>query len=140
MPDDLGARGRRVACALCTHSWYQTPERLFTLNDGNQLIPLPAFDVTRITSNLEAGRDPDFMGEIKFYVGNLDFGVTEDDLRELFTTVGPVGGVSMAIGPDGRRRGFAFVTMMSKDSLEGCMGLDGKDVKGREIRVNAPNN
>jgi len=80
------------------------------------------------------------MGEIKFYVGNLDFGVTEDDLRELFTKeAGEVGGVSMAIGPDGRRRGFAFVTMMSKDSFDGCMKLDGRDVKGRDIKVNAPN-
>jgi len=79
------------------------------------------------------------MGEIKFYVGNLDFGVTEDDLRTVFTEAGAVGGVSMAIGPDGRRRGFAFVTMMSKDSFEKCMALDGRDIKGRDIKVNAPN-
>lgn len=138
--EDCGARGRRVACTLCKHSWYQTPERLFKLNDGNELIPLPAHEVSRIGKNLETGRDPDFVGEIKFYVGNLDFGVTEEDLMEVFGEKGAVGNVSMAIGPDGRRRGFAFVTMMEKDSYDGCLELDGKDVKGRDIKVNDANN
>lgn len=137
--EDLGTRGRRVSCSLCTHSWYQTPERLFSLKEDNKLAPLPDFDKSRISQNIEAGRDPDFKGETKFYVGNLDFGVDENDLLQLFTAVGPVGDVHIAIGPDGRRRGFAFVTMMEKDSFDGCMELDGKDVKGREINVKPPN-
>lgn len=140
---DLGTgKGRRVECALCGHSWFQTPDRLFTLNDGHELIPLPKTDVTRINSNMEAGRDPDFMGNAKFYVGNLDFGVQESDLSKLFAEIGPVGGVSIVSGPDGRSRGFAFVTMMEDDdaTMKKCIGLDGHDLKGRNINVKPPNN
>merc|ERR1712086_714745 len=100
--DDLGPRGRRIACSVCTHSWYQTPDRLFNLKEGNKLSTLPEHEKVRISQNLEAGRDPDYIGRTKLYVGNLDFSVTEDDLRKLFAEVGAVGNVSMAIGPDGR--------------------------------------
>jgi len=140
---DLGTgKGRRVECALCGHSWFQTPDRLFTLNDGHELIPLPKTDVERINSNVDAGRDPDFMGNAKFYVGNLDFGVQESNLRDLFAEIGAVGGVSIVSGPDGRSRGFAFVTMMEDDdaTMKKCMALDGHDLNGRNINVKPPNN
>lgn len=138
---DLGeGKGRRVECSVCKHSWFQTPDRLFNLHDNSELVPLPENELTRIKSNLEAGRDPDYRGDAKFYVGNLDFGVTEDDLREVFAEVGAVGDVSLVMGPDGRSRGFAFVTMMEKSVTDACMDLDGKEVKGRGINVKPPNN
>jgi predicted Zn finger-like uncharacterized protein len=140
---DLGTgKGRRVECALCGHSWFQTPDRLFNLNDGHELIPLPEPEIKRIGMNVEAGRDPDFIGNAKYYVGNLDFGVTENDLRELFGGIGPVGGVSIVMGPDGRSRGFAFVTMMNDDdqTTEMCMNLDQHELNGRSINVKPPNN
>jgi len=139
-PDDLGARGRRISCSICPHSWYQTPDRLFNLKEGNKLSTLPAHDLERIAKNIEAGRDPDFMGTSKFYVGNLSFTVTEEDLRQVFAEVGPVGSVSVAVGPDGRVKGFAFVTMMEEDSYDGCLALDGMDIHGRNISVKPPNN
>jgi len=136
MASDIGEKGRRVECSLCPHSWYQTPERLFTLEPGHELSPLPEADQSRINNNIQAGRSPDFMGEIKFYVGNLDFAVTEEDLSEMFSEYGAVGNVSLATGPDGRSRGFAFVSMMDKSVEEACMVLDGKDMNGRTIKVN----
>lgn len=139
--EDLGpGKGRRVACSVCDHSWFQTPDRLFNLNDGHELVPLPETDLKRIGLNIKAGRDPDFLGEAKFYVGNLDFSVTEDDLRQVFSEQGDVGGVSLVVGPDGRSRGFAFVTMLEKSSADKCMELDGLDLKGRNINVKPPNN
>lgn len=138
---DLGdGKGRRVECALCSHSWFQTPERLFTLNDGHELIPLPQAEMDRINTNVQKGRDPDFIGNSKFYVGNLDFGVEESDLRDIFAKVGDVGAVSIVTGPDGRSRGFAFVTMMDDNMEEKCIALDGTEVKGRSINVKPPNN
>jgi len=51
--DDLGTgKGLRIGCGLCGHSWFQTPERLFTLNSGHELVPLPQTEVTRINSNI----------------------------------------------------------------------------------------
>mmetsp|Transcript_13112 Transcript_13112/g.19108 ORF Transcript_13112/g.19108 Transcript_13112/m.19108 type:complete len:264 (+) Transcript_13112:62-853(+) len=140
-PTDLGTgKGIRVECPLCSHSWFQTPERLFNLNDGHELIPLPETEVGRITSNVKNGREPDFIGNNKFYVGNLDFGVRENDLRELFSPIGEVGAASIVFGPDGRSRGFAFVTMMDDDVTAKCIELDGKELNGRNINVKPPNN
>lgn len=138
--EDLGnGKGRRVECSLCKHSWFQSRDRLFTLNDGHELVPLPKTELARIQSNIDKGRDPDFIGNAKFFVGNLDFGVNEDDLRELFSDIGEVGGASIVNGPDGRSRGFAFVTMMDDDVTEKCMALDGYELKGRNINVKPPN-
>ena len=130
----------RIECGLCGHSWFQTPERLFTLNEGHELVPLPDVEITRIENNVKEGRDPDFVGNNKFYVGNLDFGVEEDDLRALFADIGEVGNVSIITGPDGRSKGFAFVTMMSDEVTDKCMDLDGTELNGRNINVKPPNN
>mmetsp|Transcript_17606 Transcript_17606/g.24828 ORF Transcript_17606/g.24828 Transcript_17606/m.24828 type:complete len:229 (-) Transcript_17606:126-812(-) len=140
-PDDLGeGKGRRVECSVCSHSWFQSRDRLFTLSEGMEMIPLPEHDATRIANNLKEGRDANFMGAAKFYVGNLDFGVQEEDLREVFAAVGEVGDVSIVTSPDGRSKGFAFVTMMEKEDADAAMGLDGTSVKGRNINVKPPNN
>jgi predicted Zn finger-like uncharacterized protein len=139
--EDLGeGKGRRVECSLCHHSWFQTRDRLFTLNDGHELVPLPPSDTKRIALNLEKGREADFKGNLKFYVGNLSFGATQDDVRDLFQEVGDVGDVALICGEDGRSKGFAFVTMMEDDVQDKCMALDGKELKGRNINVKPPNN
>ncbi len=129
----------RVECSVCSHSWFQSRDRLFTLNEGRELVPMPQSSLDRIASNLAAGRDPDYIGDTKFFVGNLDFAVQEDDIRELFAEVGEVGDVSLVIGPDGRSRGFAFVTMMEEKVTDSCLALDGKDLFGRSINVKLPN-
>eukprot|EP00551_Chaetoceros_affinis_P018366 CAMPEP_0203717688 /NCGR_PEP_ID=MMETSP0092-20131115/2146_1 /ASSEMBLY_ACC=CAM_ASM_001090 /TAXON_ID=426623 /ORGANISM="Chaetoceros affinis, Strain CCMP159" /LENGTH=220 /DNA_ID=CAMNT_0050596629 /DNA_START=52 /DNA_END=714 /DNA_ORIENTATION=- len=138
--DDLGeGKGRRVECSVCGHSWFQSRDRLFNLNEGRELVPLPQFELDRITKNIEKGRDPDFTGDTKFFVGNLDFEVREADLWELFGEVGDVGEVSLVTGPDGRSRGFAFVTMMEQEVTDKCLELDSTEVKGRAINVKLPN-
>jgi RNA recognition motif-containing protein len=110
------------------------------LNQGHQLVPLPETEINRIHSNIQNGREPDFVGNTKFYVGNLDFAVQEDDLRKVFQQVGEVGGVSIVTDPNGKSRGFAFVTMMDDEVTEKCMSLDGTDIMGRTINVKLPNN
>jgi predicted Zn finger-like uncharacterized protein len=138
--EDLGnGKGRRVECSVCTHSWFQSRDRLFTLNEGRELVPLPQVELDRIASNIANSRDPDYIGDTKFFVGNLDFGVEEADIREIFAEKGEVGDVSLVTGPDGRSRGFAFVTMMDEKVLEECLKLDGIDLKGRNINIKLPN-
>lgn len=81
------------------------------------------------------------MGTLKFYVGNLNFSVTEDDLRDLFSEVGNVGGVSIVTDNEtGRSRGFAFVTMMEDDITDKVLKLDQREIKGRSINVKPPIN
>jgi RNA recognition motif-containing protein len=70
----------------------------------------------------------------KLYVGNLSWGTTEDNLKELFSNFGDV--VSASIITDrqtGRSRGFGFVEM---DNGEQAMHeLNGKEYQGRHLRV-----
>lgn len=75
---------------------------------------------------------------MKMYVGNLSFDTTKQDLETLFSEHGSVTDVHLPMDRDsGRPRGFAFVTMDSKDAMNAAMtALDGKDVDGRTLKVN----
>lgn len=139
--EDLGkAKGRRVTCGVCSHSWFQSKDKLFTLKPDFEYVPIDPLSLDRIKSNLAAGRRANFMGAAKLYVGNLDFGCEEKDLVELFSEAGEVGDVSIVRGPDGRSRGFAFVTMVTEEGGEKGMEFDGKELMGREVQVRPPNN
>ncbi len=74
---------------------------------------------------------------MKLYVGNLPFSATEDEIRSLFEDFG--GTVDLHIPLDretGRPRGFAFVTLSSKEQGEAAIGsLDGQDMGGRALRI-----
>eukprot|EP00977_Amphora_coffeiformis_P012784 scaffold3233_cov178-Amphora_coffeaeformis.AAC.7 len=81
--EDLGkGRGRRLSCSVCDHSWFQSKDRLMTVNDNFELIPLPEPDKERISQNIKEGKHPGFVGDAKLYVGNIAFECHEDDLME----------------------------------------------------------
>lgn len=75
---------------------------------------------------------------MKMYIGNLSFGTQEQDLRTLFSDHGEVTDVHIPSDREtGRPRGFAFVTMDSKSSMQAAIeALDGQEVDGRQIKVN----
>lgn len=72
------------------------------------------------------------------FVGNLTFGTTNGELEALFAEYGEVTSAQVITDRDtGRSRGFGFVEMTSSDSAEKAISsLDGKDVAGRQIKVN----
>jgi RNA recognition motif-containing protein len=72
------------------------------------------------------------------FVGNMSFQTTEGELRELFTPFGQVTRVHMAMDREtGRARGFAFVEMPNDEEAAKAMaGLDGKELGGRNLKVN----
>lgn len=73
----------------------------------------------------------------KIFVGNLDFGATEESLRSLFEPYGTVESVNLVVDRDtGRSRGFAFVEMADGDANKAIAGLNGTDVGGRALNVN----
>jgi RNA recognition motif-containing protein len=75
---------------------------------------------------------------MNIYVGNLLREATEDDLRQAFEAFGQV--TSAKIITDkytGDSRGFGFVEMPNhQEANSAIFGLDGKDLKGRTIKVN----
>jgi RNA recognition motif-containing protein len=72
------------------------------------------------------------------FVGNLDYGATEDAIRDLFEQYGAVERVSLIRDRDtGAPRGFAFVEMSDAAEADRAIaGLNGTIVGNRAINVN----
>lgn len=137
-----GKGGRRMECSVCDHTWFQSRDRLTNLGDGFEMIPLPERDLERIQLNIKEGRHPKYYGNFKMYVGNISFQCTEEDLFEMFGTMGPVGDVSLVRDQEtGRPRGFGFITMRNQEDGERAIKeLDGAELKGRNMNVRPSNN
>lgn len=74
----------------------------------------------------------------KLFVGNLEYTVTSDDLKEAFAQTGTVvDAVVISDKMSGRSRGFGFVEMSSEAEAKAAIEkLNGADLKGRKINVN----
>ncbi len=71
------------------------------------------------------------------FVAKLDFGVTKEQLTELFEEYGKVNKVNIPTDKDtGKPRGFAFVEMFDqKEAEEAIRGLDGFEINRRTLAV-----
>jgi len=76
--------------------------------------------------------------ETKLYVGNLSYDVTKNDLQDAFAQHGNVQEVNVVMDKiTGKPRGFAFVTMDTKESADAAIqALNGADWHGRALTVN----
>ncbi len=75
---------------------------------------------------------------MNIYVGNLAFGITEDELRQAFEAFGKVDTATIIKDKySGQSKGFGFVEMPSGDEARAAIeGLNGKDLNGRNLNVN----
>ena len=75
---------------------------------------------------------------MNIYVGNLSYGMSEDELRDAFGAFGAVSSVKILMDREtGRSRGFGFVEMPNNSEAETAIAqLNGKDVGGRALRIN----
>jgi len=75
---------------------------------------------------------------MNIYVGNLSYGMSEEELREAFGAFGTVSSVKILMDREtGRSRGFGFVEMPNQNEAEKAIAqLNGKDVGGRALRIN----
>ncbi|GAB5408214.1 MAG: RNA-binding protein [Balneolaceae bacterium] len=75
---------------------------------------------------------------MNIYVGNLSYGVTDDNLREVFEAYGEVSSAKVITDKySGRSKGFGFVEM--DNDAEGNAAieqLDGAEIDGRSVKVN----
>ena len=76
--------------------------------------------------------------DMNIYVGNLSYGVTEDELQQLFVEYGSVVSANLIMDRDtGNPKGFGFVEMENQaDAEKAIKELDGSSIKGRSIKVN----
>jgi RNA recognition motif-containing protein len=75
---------------------------------------------------------------MNIYVGNLAYGMSEDELRDAFSAFGAVASAKILIDRDtGRSRGFGFVEMPNDGEANAAIAqLNGKDLGGRPLRIN----
>jgi cold-inducible RNA-binding protein len=74
----------------------------------------------------------------KLFIGNLDYTVTSEELKQIFSEFGNVIDAVVITDRETRRsRGFGFVEFGSEDEAKKAIeAMNGKDVKGRKINVN----
>ena len=74
----------------------------------------------------------------KLYVGNLSYGVTDNDLAKMFEPHGTVQSAQVIMDRDaGRSKGFGFVEMSNDQEAQAAIAaLNGKDMDGRALTVN----
>jgi cold-inducible RNA-binding protein len=72
------------------------------------------------------------------FVGNLNFGATEDAVRSMFEAYGTVEKVNLITDRDtGQARGFGFVEMsVNADADRAIAELNGRELDGRALNVN----
>ena len=75
---------------------------------------------------------------MNIYVGNIAWGVSDDELEALFAQYGEVNSARIITDREsGRSKGFGFVEMATSDSANAAIeALNGNDFGGRDLRVN----
>jgi len=75
---------------------------------------------------------------MNMYVGNLAYGVTEEDLKNAFSEFGEVSSVKIITDKfSGQSKGFGFVEMPNNSEADQAIkALNGKVMSGRSIKVN----
>ena len=85
-------------------------------------------------SNDRAGGDAG--GESStLFVGNMSFQSSEDSVRDFFHKCGPIVSVRVAVGDDGRNRGFCHVEFESPEAAKSALKMGGQEMDGREVRL-----
>jgi len=74
---------------------------------------------------------------MNIHVGNLAFNVTEDDLRDLFSSFGEVSAVNIVKErTSGQSKGFGFVEMLNNSEADKAMkALNGARLKDQLIKL-----
>lgn len=78
-------------------------------------------------------------GDRTLYVGNLPYDTSQQELDELFAQhgAGPIVRVHLPTGPDGRMRGFGFVTLGSGEAaVSAIAALRDVELRGRRLMIN----
>lgn len=75
---------------------------------------------------------------MNLYIGNLSYNLEEAELEDAFKAYGEVKSVKIIKDREtGSSKGFGFVEMNSSEEGNASIeALNGKELKGREIRVN----
>lgn len=74
----------------------------------------------------------------KIYVGNLPFGLSEDEFKEKFSEFGAIDDAVLIMDRNtGRPKGFGFVTYTTPEAADKAIqAMNNQELGGRSLRVN----
>ncbi len=74
----------------------------------------------------------------KLFVGNLPYSVTQEQLKDMFTSYGEITEALVVMDRlTGRSKGFGFITFADENAAKTAIeGMNGKDVEGKALTVN----
>jgi RNA recognition motif-containing protein len=84
----------------------------------------------------------DKKGEVgtQLFVGNLSWDTTWQELKDHFASCGTVEHSNVAVGRDGRKKGFGFIQFATaKEATEATEKLNGVEFMGRKLEVRLDN-
>ncbi|MCQ2817636.1 MAG: RNA-binding protein [archaeon] len=85
----------------------------------------------------DRGRDEEKTKTI--FVGNLDYGTTEEDIDKLFSECGKIEAIRMAKDPQtDKPKGFCHIDFETEEDAEKALEKDGVELCGRNIKVDRP--
>ena len=75
---------------------------------------------------------------MNIYVGNLNYDISEEELRTIFEEHGAVDSVKIIMDKySGRSKGFGFIEMPNDNEGQNAIeNLADSDIKGRTLKVN----
>ena len=77
----------------------------------------------------------------KLFVGGLSWNTSDENLRTAFEAFGTVTEAKVVLDREtGRSRGFGFVSYSDAEAAQNAIAeMDGQELDGRNVRVNAAN-
>jgi nucleolin len=81
-------------------------------------------------------RSPVFDENKTVFVGNLDFGVTEEKVRNEFSQCGNIAKLRLPKTLEGNVKGMCFIEFESENAVDQALKKTGVPLNGRNIRVN----
>merc|ERR1711957_248363 len=74
------------------------------------------------------------------FCGNMSFYATEDSVRDFFSQAGTVSAVRIAMGEDGRAKGFCHVEFETPAMALEALKMNGQEMDGRGVRLDLSQN
>ncbi|KAF8591365.1 RNA-binding domain-containing protein, partial [Ramaria rubella] len=105
-----------------------------SLGDGVSIPGPDDFDISKLFG--EQTRSASGAGTRNLFVGNLPFHCQWQDLKDLFRQAGTIVRADVALGPDGRSRGFGTVSFANDTDAERALNIfNGYEYNGRTLKV-----
>ena len=117
----LGGKGRRVVCNICSKDWFQTVDKLLVSGESFLLQPMDDAKIESVKKILDGNNTLRYplVDKVGVFVGNLPYSFTEKELGDLLSEYGLLS-IALVKNAEMQSKGFAFVEVGERLFLRGC--------------------